>query len=153
MSKKLNIIEVLNSNVGTEYEATTPKGYKYKCVVKLYQDNKMLIDSKNGNKIDFLNDFVINTTFIPVQKPVSFMRAVESGNRIKVEHNLIDDAILNKKDIYFRSDSPHNRKALEMFRRKEFMSPNLLFSALGYLFDGSEIAEIVNNGKWYIEEE
>ena len=72
MSKKLNIIEVLNSNVGTEYEAITPRGYKYNCVLELYKDNKVLIDSKDGSRIVFLNDFIINTTFIPVQKPVPF---------------------------------------------------------------------------------
>ena len=84
MSKELNIIEVLNSNVRTEYEATTPKGHKYNCVVVLDEGNKVLINSKNGTKIDFLNDFIINTKFIPIQKPVSFEEAICSNKRIKV---------------------------------------------------------------------
>ena len=160
MSKELNIIEAMHMKLGTEFTIKYRDGYTRR--VMLVESNEIgnnnivlkYLDVINNeyNYVDIHRDLV-DAKFIPVQKPVSFMRAVESGNRIKVEHNLIDDAILNKKDIYFRSDSPHNRKALEMFRRKEFMSPNLLFSALGYLFDGSEIAEIVNNGKWYIEEE
>ena len=78
MSKELNIVEALNSNVKSEYEAITPRGHKYNCVVELYQDNKVLIDSKNGSKIDFLNDFVINTKFILIKKPVSFMEAIKA---------------------------------------------------------------------------
>lgn len=84
MSKELNIIEVLNSNVGAEYEAITPKGHKYNCVVVLDEGNKVLINSKNGTKIDFLNDFIINTKFIPIQKPVPFEEAICSNKRIKV---------------------------------------------------------------------
>lgn len=78
MSKELNIIEVLNSNVGTEYKAIAPEGHKYNCVVLLDEGNKVLINSKNGTKIDFLNDFIINTTFIQVQNPVSFIEAVKA---------------------------------------------------------------------------
>ena len=151
MSKELNILQAIEMPAWTEFNVIYKDSIERP--IKTFLDkNRNFVMEIDGDFESATHDF-ITAKFIPVQKPVSFMRAVESGRRIKVEHNLIDDAILNKKDIYFRSDSPHNRKALEMFRRKEFMSPNLLFSALGYLFDGSEIAEIVNNGKWYIEEE
>ena len=151
MNKEFNIIEAVNMPEGTEFEMFSKSGIKKtQKVIVLEKSGSHKLIWEDGRDVKAYDD-TINARFIPVPKLVSFMEAVGSGHRIKVEHNLIDDAILNKKDIYFRSDSPHNRKALEMFRRKEFMSPNLLFSALGYLFDGSEIAEIVNNGKWYIE--
>ena len=160
MSKELNIIEAMHMKLGTEFTIKYRDGYTRR--VMLVESNEIgnnnivlkYLDVINNeyNYVDIHRDLV-DAKFIPVQKPVSFMEAVKTGRRIKVEHNLIDDILLNKKDIYFRSDSSHNRKAIERFRNKEFMPVNLLFSALGYLFDESEIAEIVNNGKWYIEEE
>ena len=153
MSKELNILQAFEMPVGTEFKVIRDNGevsgskaildmdYYYKFLK--WDDGQWLkLTSKN-----------LNSKFIPIQKPMSFMEAVKIGRKIKVEHNLIDDILSNEKYIYFRSDSSHNTKALERFRKKEFMSVDLLFSALGYLFDGSEIAEIVNNGKWYIEEE
>ena len=127
MSKKLNIIEVLNSNVGTEYEAITPKGYKYNCVVASDQDNKVLIDSKNGSKIDFLNDFVINTKFIPIQKPVSFMEAVKAFSKGKVIECELDDEKIIYGDEY----------------KNQLMDSNNL--AIG--------PDEILNGKWYIKGE
>ena len=153
MSKELNVLQAIEMPVGTEFKVIRDNGkvngskaildmdYYYKFLK--WDDGQWLkITSKN-----------LNSKFIPIQKPMSFMEAVKSGCKIKVEHNLIDDVLLNKKDIYFRSDSSHNRKALERFRNKEFMPLNFLFSALGYLFDNLEIAEIIADGKWYIEEE
>ena len=35
--------------------------------------------------------FLINAKFIPIQKPVTFMEAIKSGSRIRVEHELIDN--------------------------------------------------------------
>ena len=126
MSKELNIIEVLNSNVKSEYEATTPKGHKYNCVVELEQDNKVLINSKDGLKIDRLNDFVINTTFIPIQKPVPFIEAIKA----RYEGKTIKVVLRNNERIY------------------EDNSAGLKDQNGGYLTP-LEILE----GKWYIEEE
>ena len=131
MSKKLNIVEVLNSNVGTEYEATTPKGYKYNCVVVLDEGNKVLINSKNGTKIDLLNDFIINTKFIPIQKPVSFMEAICSNKRIKV-------VVPKELNYKYRNNERINKDN----------SAGLKDQNGGYLTP-LEILE----GKWYIEEE
>ena len=126
MSKELNIIEVLNSNVKSEYEATTPKGHKYNCVVELEQDNKVLINSKDGSRIDFLNDFIINTKFIPIQKSVSFMEAIKA----RYEGKTIKVVLCNNERIY--KDN----------------SAGLKDQNGGYLTP-LEILE----GKWYIEEE
>ena len=127
MGNELNIIEVLNSNVRTEYEATTPKGYKYNCVVELEQDNKVLINSKDGLKIDCLNDFIINTKFIPIQKPVPFMEAVKAFSEGKV----IECELNTEKFVYG-------------YKYKK------------QLIDSNKLAVSINeilNGKWYIKEE
>ena len=126
MSKELNIIEVLNSNVGTEYEATSPKRHKYNCVVVLDEGNKVLINSKNGTKIDLLNDFIINTKFIPLQNPVSFIEAIKA----RYEGKTIKVVLRNNERIY--KDN----------------SAGLIDQNGGYLTP-LEILE----GKWYIEEE
>lgn len=67
-----------------------------------------------------------------VKEPVNFMTAVESGKRIKVEHKLaselsIDDLIT-------------------------FSSLDCLVFTLGDIFNTSQVAEIILNGKWYIED-
>lgn len=151
MNKELNIIEALNMPVGTEFEMFPKSGRKEnkKVIVSVELGSHKLI-WEDGKDVKAYR-YTMNAKFIPVPKPVSFMEAVKSRRRIKVEHNLIDDAILNKSDTYLRSHSSHNQKAIEMFIRKEFMPVAFLFSALGYLFDSLEIAEIIADGKWYIE--
>lgn len=126
MSKELNIIEVLNSNVGTEYKAIAPEGHKYNCVVVLDEGNKVLINSKNGTKIDFLNDFIINTKFIPIQKSVSFMEAVKAFSEGKVIECELDDERIIYGDEY----------------KNQLMDSNNL--AIG--------PDEILNGKWYIKE-
>ena len=144
MNKDLNIIEASKIK-NTEFEIIFPNGDVGK--KKVHTNEKgAILNAKN----EYLSStyFLINAKFIPVPKPVSFIEAVKTERRIKVEHNLIDDILSNGKDIYFRSNSSYNREAIKRFRKKEFMPANYLFSALGYLFDESEIAEIITDGKW-----
>lgn len=65
-----------------------------------------------------------------VKQPVTFMEAVESRKCIKVEHELI-------KSLYYYED----------YQRIDFLMLELADD-----FTGSEFAEILENGKWYIED-
>ena len=158
MSKELNILQAIEMPVGTEFKILNAgkddenSAYSKTAIVSVSECNSKILLGDGVDEFGF-NDYIAGLKFEVIQKPVSFMEAIKTGHRIKVEHNLIEDILLNKADEYFRSDSSHNRKALERFRNKEFMSANYLFSALGYLFDNLEIAEIIADGKWYIEEE
>lgn len=90
MSKELNIIEAVNMPVGTRFKAISPNGYEYKVEVRKNGKNCELIDIKDETYYDCFNDFVANTKFIPIQKPVSFMKAIEAyknGSDIKVKLN------------------------------------------------------------------
>ena len=151
MSKELNILQAIEMPVGTEFKVIYKNGLK-NTIKTVLDGNRSFIKESDGYLECTTYNFV-TAKFIPIQKPVSFIEAVKSGHRIKVEHNLIEDILLNKEDGYFVSNSSYNREAIERFRNKELMPVNYLFFALGYLFDESEIAEIITDGKWYIEEE
>ena len=158
MSKELNILQAIEMPVGTEFKILNAKkddknsAYSKTAIVSVSECNSKILLGDGVDEFGF-NDYIAGLKFEVIQKPLSFMEAVKSGRRIKVEHNLIDDIILNKEDGYFRSYSSHNREAVERFRNKEFMSVDLLLLALGYLFNELEIAKIITDGKWHIEEE
>ena len=90
MSKKLNIIEAVNMPIGTRFKAISPNGYEYEVEVRKTGKHCELIDIEDETSYDRFNDFVANTEFIPIQKPVSFMEAIEAyknGSDIKVKLN------------------------------------------------------------------
>ena len=158
MGKELNILQAIEMPVGTEFKILNAEeddenaAYSKTAIVSVSECNSKILLGDGVDEFGF-NDYIAGLKFEVIQKPVSFMEAVKSGRRIKVEHNLIDDFLLNKTDIYFTSNSSYNREVIGRFRNKELMPVNYLFFALGYLFDESEIAEIITDGKWYIEEE
>ena len=67
-----------------------------------------------------------------VKEPVTFMEAVESGKRIRVEHKLVNDS-----DIWNLID---------------LTSLDCLIYTLGEKYNAIEVKDIIENGKWYIED-
>lgn len=98
MSKELNIIEAVNMPIGTEFEMIRD-GKKERVFLKkddpefgqddiLFTDKEDLDSEDTGYFIAYKN--FINAKFIPIQKPVSFMEAIEAyknGSDIKVKLN------------------------------------------------------------------
>lgn len=73
-----------------------------------------------------------------VKEPVSFIEAVESGKRVKVEYMYINDP---------------NYKYIDLEEYEEFDPLDILFSKLACDFSSVLIRDIIKNGEWYIEEE
>ena len=86
MSKKLTITEALKMPVGTEFEVHYNDGGKAakKMILKENENERKYLGWIDGNYLKVF-EFLINATFIPIQQPVSFMEAITSGKRIKVD--------------------------------------------------------------------
>lgn len=134
--KGLNIIEATKMPVGTEFEVIF-NGEKI-------ENNTMIIYRSLGDKeckhIDwkchpqdtFIKpyDFLINGTFIPIQKPINFSEAILHGKKIKVEHSLL--------------------LTCEMYEHYFYLK-DLIWN-LSNDFDTDSIADILTNGNFYIKE-
>lgn len=132
MSKELNIIEASNMPVGSKFyfEINNTKVYVYVNNDKrlTYEDD----DKPISNYID-----IINAKFIPIQKSVTFFEAYNSKKKVKVNHDLIKDSydpeIITIRDNYNSIDETLYR-LIEKFKENNFR-------------------DIIDNGKWYIEED
>lgn len=126
MSKKLNIIQAIKMPVGTEFKVNynTSNSAMSNMILKESDGDKYL-DWVDGDQLKVF-DFLFNSaTFIPIQQPVSFMEVVDSGKRCRVEYS-------NAPDGYW------------------FLDDMLYW--LGGENPCELCAEIIKNGKWYIEE-
>ena len=124
MSKELNIIEAVNMPIGTEFEIFFKSGRKgtQKVIVSEELESHKLIweDGKDVKS----HGCAINARFVPVQKPVNFMEAVESGKRIRVSYpgyELIDFCDIGN-----------------VIHKLSLMSEEYM-------------RKVILNGKWYIE--
>ena len=125
MSKELNIIEAVNMPIGTEFEIFFESGRKgtQKVIVSEELEAHKLI-WEDGKDVKAYG-CAINARFVPVQKPVSFMEAVNSEKRIRV--------------------------SLPGYKLDDFCT---IGNALRTLSLTSEeyMRKAILNGKWYIEE-
>lgn len=141
MSKELNIIEAMKMPVGTEFKViidgelreNTMKLFSYQDIDKMFK----YIDWFSHPKDTYLKsyDWLINAKFIPIQKPVSFMEAVKSDKYIRVDLTGIGGY------------SGHTIEKLN-----SYMPLDEMFAYLGREFYTNTIKEIIEKGKWYIED-
>lgn len=128
--KELNIIEAMAMPVETEFMAN---GMKVKiCTSSGLKCIKVECTNKYEEIIP--TETWINAKFIPIQKPVSFMEAVKSGKKVKVDYSDID------------TDDNH------AFSCEDYRDlASLIFDIVNK--NGSKaFKEIILNGKWYIED-
>lgn len=134
--KELNILQAIEMPVGTEFKVITGIDVNLENVILdnlrrfRYSDNHYEIKS-------YSNEF-IKGKFIPIQKPVSFIEALEAskeGKRLRVVH----DAYCETKEF---------KKIGKLFEM--IISANKNF---GDEIVNKAIIENISNGKWYIEEE
>ncbi len=124
--KELNIIEAMEMPIGTEF-TIKPSIVNCSCP-------NVFINGDKGEKVLVLEnkeivptaESILSAKFIPISKPVSFMEAIISENRIKV---VIDNWEFS--DVY--------------------MKPSEMLTRLGNVCDKWRI-RIIKYGKWYIEE-
>ena len=161
MSKELNIVEALKMDIGTRFNTDKKTGivvikasseFEYELDKdKLnFLSNKFLCWEDNGKKLE-LGNWESELKFIPIQKPLTFMEAIKSGSRIRVEHELIDNFkpvtnlnYLNEVYLELCCDKLTKGRSLEI---------NDLLWSLGYLFGNGAISKILTEGKFYIEKE
>lgn len=132
--KELNIIEAIKMPVGTEF-TIKPSIVSCSCP-------NVFINGDKGEKVLVLKnkelvptaESILSAKFIPIQKPVSFMEAVESGKKVKVDYSDID------------TDDNHT------FSCEDYRNlASLIFDIVNK--NGSRaFKEIILNGKWYIED-
>ena len=99
----------------------------------VFKDENGYIVFENIDCIDgFDGNFKGNEEWILVQEPVSFMEAVQSGKKIKVEHEAI--------------------KHFELKCTSEYLTLFVVVEELAKNLDSISLREIITEGKFYIEE-
>lgn len=79
-----------------------------------------------------LTHISLNDEWEEIKEPVSFIKAVESGKKIKVEHDFIDG------DIDYLEEN--------------YVSLDEMFWELGENLSGDGVRDVITNGKFYIED-
>ncbi|MZI80665.1 hypothetical protein GT646_07385 [Clostridium butyricum] len=138
MSKELNILQAIEMPVGTEFNVIHDNGRTNgsKAILEMTYDYKFL-KWDNGENL-YITSKNLTAKFIPIQKPFSFIEAVEAskeGKRLRVVHDAYCEA-KGFKEI---------GKLFEMI-----ISANKNF---GDEIVNKAIIENILNGEWYIEEE
>ncbi|AQS10597.1 hypothetical protein CLOBY_27420 [Clostridium saccharobutylicum] len=131
MSKKLNIIEAMKMPIGTEFEVKPSIG-NCSCPNLFLKDGKGegVLVSVFGHSI-IATQSILEATFIPIEKPVSFMEAVAKAktNRFRIEHELLPKTKLG-----------HTLRST-------------IYTLINHLdLSNDEIVDVILNSKCYIEE-
>ena len=160
MSKELTVQEALKMKVGTRFNTNKGTGT---VVIKSSSEfkeelgehewffsNKFLCWEDSGKKLE-LGDWESELKFIPIQKPITFMEAIKSGGRIRVEHELIDKYKPFINANYLNDD--YLELCCKTLTKGGSLEISDLLWSLGYLFGNEAISKILTEGKFYIEEE
>lgn len=121
--------------IGTEFEvfSTLNRKADVNMILRENENNKKYLEWVDNEPLKVF-EFLMDTTFIPIQQPVSFMEVVKSGKKCKVKHELIDTD-------------------LTVYSNKKISDFNDLDWVLFTLTDNQiDIKTIIQEGKWYIEE-
>ncbi len=125
--------------IETEFEVILD-GQKYNMNAKITKakvmGKKQLVWDNRAYIEVVINDSILNAKFIPIQKPVSFMEALESGKKVKVKCEGYLDI---DKNYYLIS---------EIF--KKIIKGNEVF---GENETEKAIKSFIINGQWYIQED
>lgn len=135
MSKELNILQAIEMPVETEFNVVYKNGIKSPIKTVLDKNRDFVIGI--GEESESATHDFITAKFIPIQKPVSFMEAVKSNKKIRVDLSELD-GINNLSGLI-----------------KEFKQSYYLDEILNRLsqYNSGFCSEAINKGKWYIEEE
>ena len=144
MNKELNIIEVMNMPIGSEFESYIDgKSYGR---VKIKDSKEVYSDSKNDKTLNWnsekdgynqvtVTDDVVHLKFVQIQKLVTFDEVVNSDKRCRVEHELVDKITGDDEYSFFDSYTTFD---------------NYIFN-LAQELNSEELKKVITEGKWYLE--
>ena len=161
MSKELTVQEALKMKVGTRFNTNKGTGIVVIKSSSEFEDelekdalkflsNKFLCWEDNGKKLN-LGDWESELKFIPIQKPLTFMEAIKSCGRIRVEHELIDKYKPFINANYLNDD--YLELCCNTLTKGGYLEISDLLCALGYLFRNETVSKILTQGKFYVEGE
>ena len=144
MNKELNIIEVMNMPIGSEFETYYDgKSYGRVKIKGIKEDNDKDNKTLNWNSEKYgygqvrITDGVVNLKFIPTQKLVTFDEVLKSSKRCRVEHELVNKITGYNEYSFFNSYTTFD---------------NYIFN-LAQELNSEELKKVITEGKWYLEEQ
>jgi hypothetical protein len=146
MSKKLNIIEAMKMPIGTLFNIKIEKtentpGFLITNIVlegNINEKRRAFLNLATDEYLNLFSDY-LDATFIPVQQPVSFMEAITSGKRIKVDVTELNEKYRN--GIYI---------ILNSYWNNVYFTIDVILKMLSE--EPKNRNKIILEGKWYIEE-
>ena len=81
------------------------------------------------------------------QQPVTFDEALESGKKVRCEHELI-----TKRDTGTDTDTGILDRHLKDYRNGEFLLMTNMLFVLSWVVSARNIKEVIKEGKWYLED-
>ena len=160
MSKELTVQEALKMKVGTRFNTDKETGIvvikassEFKEELGEYEwfsSNKFLCWEGSGKKLE-LGDWESELKLTPLQNPITFMEAVKSGCKIRIEHELIDKYKPLMNTNYLNDD--YLELCCNTLTKGGYLEISDLLCALGYLFRNETVSKILTQGKFYVEGE
>ncbi len=121
----LNMVEEAVANPGEKYETD--------CGKVCYEDGYLRwVESRC---IFGINHRTLKMKWRKMPKPVDFITAIDSRQRIKVHHNLFEERCIKMSED-----------------ESKFFNPDFILQSLSLHFDNDEIRRIILEGEWFIEE-
>ena len=141
---------VKEENLGKEYKDEDGNIWE---VVKRGNYLEMIdIATKESMGDLYLLGAIFGMDFKKVNKPVSFQDVLNSDKKCKVEHELIDRCIKNM-SVCYTYGVDYLETAISDIKTDNYMYLDSLMSGLGLALSNQRLKEVINDGKWYLEEE
>jgi hypothetical protein len=140
--------ELISMNI-REVILSIKKDQEYECenfIIKCLDNGTIEIKDRNTSDVfGFLKD----DEFIKVEKPVSFDDVLNSDKKCRVEHELIKEIF---EDTYGYTGDYYITQSLNHFKNGEYLKLEDILLIIGRFTCNEEVKDIINNGKWFLEE-
>lgn len=154
---------------------TTKKRYTLvEMIEKFKENNKLKFKDLDGNVVISLRYFdtalmfefekptdnvsyvtmPIDNCYELIEEPVTFKEVLNSDKRCRIEHELIKKGFkeLEELDNDTLSLPPWVDTALNHIKEDEYTCFMWIITGLPWILNGSDLREVIKNGKWYLEE-
>lgn len=126
--KTWEVIKMITENPNLKFKNKN-SDTRYTKIIKCSKNGYIAMDNTSRNN-QIIGNIMFNEEWMLIQEPVSFIEAIESGKKIKVEHELTKCLCISE-DYY----SVHN-----------------ILYILGSVLKDINIRAVLREGKFYIEE-